>query len=115
MQHVINSIRGQAPVLENQGTLAVFRNRRDTYKCHTKSIEKGVSRETFRSRHVMTRGPGVLTMSASLKQAVGQKKLTNVAYVRLRRCGKRFEIACYKNKVGWLCAFAGAFVLRGEC
>ena len=54
-------------------------------------------------------------MSASLKQAVGQKKLTNVAYVRLRRCGKRFEIACYKNKVGWLCAFAGAFVLRGEC
>lgn len=30
---------------------------------------------------------------------VGQKRLTNVAIVRLKSHGKRFEIACYKNKV----------------
>lgn len=28
-----------------------------------------------------------------------QVKLTNVAYVRLTKHGKRFEIACYRNKV----------------
>lgn len=28
-----------------------------------------------------------------------QIRLTNVAIVRLKKCGKRFEIACYKNKV----------------
>lgn len=28
-----------------------------------------------------------------------QVKLTNVAVVRLKKCGHRFEIACYKNKV----------------
>ncbi|VDP07147.1 unnamed protein product [Soboliphyme baturini] len=28
-----------------------------------------------------------------------QIRLTNVAVVRLRKAGKRFEIACYKNKV----------------
>ncbi|VDN25708.1 unnamed protein product [Gongylonema pulchrum] len=27
------------------------------------------------------------------------KLLTNVAVVRMKKCGKRFEIACYKNKV----------------
>lgn len=31
--------------------------------------------------------------------ATGQKRLTNVAVVRLKRNGKRFEVACYKNKV----------------
>mmetsp|Transcript_32479 Transcript_32479/g.79493 ORF Transcript_32479/g.79493 Transcript_32479/m.79493 type:complete len:253 (-) Transcript_32479:539-1297(-) len=35
----------------------------------------------------------------SLKQPVTQVRLTNVAVVRLKRHGKRFEIACYKNKV----------------
>eukprot|EP00467_Chlorarachnion_reptans_P025214 CAMPEP_0114520940 /NCGR_PEP_ID=MMETSP0109-20121206/19903_1 /TAXON_ID=29199 /ORGANISM="Chlorarachnion reptans, Strain CCCM449" /LENGTH=247 /DNA_ID=CAMNT_0001701977 /DNA_START=48 /DNA_END=791 /DNA_ORIENTATION=+ len=30
---------------------------------------------------------------------VNQVRLTNVAVVRLKRKGKRFEIACYKNKV----------------
>jgi ribosome maturation protein SDO1 len=35
----------------------------------------------------------------SLKQPVSQVRLTNVAVVRLKRKGKRFEIACYKNKV----------------
>lgn len=28
-----------------------------------------------------------------------QRRLTNVAVVRLKKNGKRFEIACYKNKV----------------
>jgi ribosome maturation protein SDO1 len=28
-----------------------------------------------------------------------QLKLTNVAVVKMKRGGKRFEIACYKNKV----------------
>jgi ribosome maturation protein SDO1 len=32
-------------------------------------------------------------------QPSGQIKLTNVSIVRLKRGGKRFEIACYKNKV----------------
>lgn len=30
---------------------------------------------------------------------VNQVRLTNVAYVRLNKGGKRFEIACYRNKV----------------
>lgn len=30
---------------------------------------------------------------------VNQIRLTNVAYVRLQKGGKRFEIACYRNKV----------------
>eukprot|EP00971_Amphidinium_carterae_P098642 1950818-Amphidinium_carterae.1 len=34
----------------------------------------------------------------SLFQPVGQKRLTNVAIVRLKTHGKRFEIACYRNK-----------------
>ncbi|GLC46131.1 hypothetical protein PLESTB_001193300 [Pleodorina starrii] len=33
-------------------------------------------------------------------QPVGQKRLTNIAVVRLKKNGERFEIACYKNKVG---------------
>ena len=32
--------------------------------------------------------------------AAGQKRLTNIAVVRVKKHGKRFEIACYKNKVG---------------
>ncbi|KAK1276581.1 hypothetical protein QJS04_geneDACA016785 [Acorus gramineus] len=38
-------------------------------------------------------------MSRSITQPIGQKRLTNVAVVRLKKCGIRFEIACYKNKV----------------
>ena len=30
---------------------------------------------------------------------VNQTRLTNVAIVRIKKAGKRFEIACYKNKV----------------
>ncbi|KAI8749265.1 hypothetical protein BgiMline_028570 [Biomphalaria glabrata] len=38
-------------------------------------------------------------MSAKITQPTGQKRLTNVAIVRLKKGGKRFEIACYPNKV----------------
>lgn len=38
-------------------------------------------------------------MSKTLLQPIGQKRLTNVAVVRLKKHGIRFEIACYKNKV----------------
>ncbi|KAG0591523.1 hypothetical protein M758_1G177900 [Ceratodon purpureus] len=38
-------------------------------------------------------------MSRSVKQPIGQKRLTNVAIVRMRKHGHRFEIACFKNKV----------------
>lgn len=29
----------------------------------------------------------------------GQKRLTNIAVVKLKKGGQRFEVACYKNKV----------------
>ena len=38
-------------------------------------------------------------MSRAVKQPVGQKRLTNIAVVRYKTHGLRFEIACYKNKV----------------
>jgi hypothetical protein len=38
-------------------------------------------------------------MSYRIHTPVNQKRLTNVAVVRLKRGGKRFEIACYPNKV----------------
>ncbi|KAH3888889.1 ribosome maturation protein SBDS-like [Dreissena polymorpha] len=38
-------------------------------------------------------------MSHNVKQPTGQKRLTNVAIVRLKKGGKRFEIASYPNKV----------------
>lgn len=34
-----------------------------------------------------------------LKQPVGQKLLTNVAVVKLKKQNKKFELACYRNKV----------------
>lgn len=34
-----------------------------------------------------------------INQPANQIKLTNVSVVRLKKGGKRFEIACYKNKV----------------
>ncbi|KAF8665113.1 hypothetical protein AX16_000580 [Volvariella volvacea WC 439] len=34
-----------------------------------------------------------------IQQPSGQIKLTNVSIVRLKKGGKRYEIACYKNKV----------------
>ena len=38
-------------------------------------------------------------MSKNIKTPTNVKLLTNVAVVRMKRNGKRFEIACYKNKV----------------
>jgi ribosome maturation protein SDO1 len=38
-------------------------------------------------------------MSAAVFTPVNQVRLTNVAVVRLKKGGKRFELACYKNKV----------------
>ncbi|EFX00364.1 upf0023 family protein [Grosmannia clavigera kw1407] len=38
-------------------------------------------------------------MSRNINQPVSQIKLTNVSLVRLKKGKKRFEIACYKNKV----------------
>ncbi|CAM6105732.1 unnamed protein product [Calypogeia fissa] len=38
-------------------------------------------------------------MSSKIGQPIGQKRLTNIAVVRLKKHGHRFEIACYKNKV----------------
>lgn len=34
-----------------------------------------------------------------VQQPVGQVRLTNVAIVRYKKMGKRFEVAAYKNKV----------------
>ena len=36
---------------------------------------------------------------AGIFTPTNQKRLTNVAVVRLKKGGKRFEIACYPNKV----------------
>lgn len=38
-------------------------------------------------------------MSRQITQPVNQVRLTNVAVVRMNRCGKRFELACYRNKM----------------
>jgi hypothetical protein len=38
-------------------------------------------------------------MAARIKAPSNQKRLTNVAVVRLKRGGKTFELACYPNKV----------------
>ncbi|CAM9117956.1 unnamed protein product [Ectocarpus sp. 12 AP-2014] len=38
-------------------------------------------------------------MSRAITQPINQVRLTNVAVVRLNKTGKRFEIACYRNKV----------------
>lgn len=37
-----------------------------------------------------------------IKTPVNQVRLTNVAIIRLKKGGKKFEIACYKNKaINW--------------
>lgn len=38
-------------------------------------------------------------MSRQINQPINQVRLTNVATVRMQKGGKRFEIACYRNKV----------------
>ena len=39
------------------------------------------------------------TVPMSRLQPIGQKKLTNICVVRYKRCGKRFEVAAYRNTV----------------
>ena len=44
----------------------------------------------------------ILLIAAAMSRIntpTNQKLLTNVAVVRMKKAGKRFEIACYKNKV----------------
>ena len=37
-----------------------------------------------------------------MKTPVNQVKMTNVAVIRLKKGGKKFELACYKNKaIDW--------------
>jgi hypothetical protein len=43
---------------------------------------------------------GPATRRCTFATPAGQKRLTNIAVVRLKRQGNRYEIACYKNKVG---------------
>ncbi len=38
-------------------------------------------------------------MSRKITQPVNQVRLTNVAVVRMTTHGKRFEVACYRNKI----------------
>jgi len=38
-------------------------------------------------------------MSKNLFTPINQARLTNIAFVRLKKGGKRFELACYPNKV----------------
>lgn len=49
------------------------------------------------ARSARTQPPA--TMSRQINQPSNQIKLTNVSLVRLKKGKKRFEIACYKNKV----------------
>ncbi|KAL6211227.1 hypothetical protein ACLB2K_016454 [Fragaria x ananassa] len=48
---------------------------------------------------MMNRGGNKGGGRSVVQQPIGQKRLTNVAVVRLKKRGNRFEIACYKNKV----------------
>ena len=58
-----------------------------------------------------------LKRMSRIKTPTNQKLLTNVAVVRMKKAGKRFEIACYKNKVlSWrynICFFL-VFFLNGR-
>lgn len=51
-------------------------------------------RNSVRRRALICCGP-----LSFLTPAVNQVRLTNVAIVRMKRHGKRFEVAAYKNKV----------------
>ena len=41
----------------------------------------------------------IIILTMSIFQPVGKKKLTNVSVVRYKYKGKRFELACYQNKI----------------
>lgn len=47
---------------------------------------------------------------------VNQKRLTNVAVVRLKAKGKKFEIACYQNRVmNWRSGVEKEYVSASNC
>ena len=46
-----------------------------------------------------TRHDGQSTEMSKIFTPTNQIRLTNVAVVRMKKGGKRYEIACYKNKV----------------
>ena len=56
------------------------------------------------AKHLWTRiftlrEPGGSKKMSSIFTPSNQVKLTNVSVVRLKKAGKRFELACYKNKL----------------
>jgi hypothetical protein len=60
-----------------------------------------MSRGVFQPVGEYRRGQGAVALYVvKAPFNVGQKRLTNIAVVRLKKNGQRFEIACYKNKVG---------------
>jgi hypothetical protein len=40
-----------------------------------------------------------MASGGGLFQPIGQVKFTNVAFVKYKKQGKRFEVTCYRNKV----------------
>lgn len=48
---------------------------------------------------LLSTGIRYLQNKMPINQPANQIKLTNVSVVRYKKGGKRFEIACYKNKV----------------
>jgi hypothetical protein len=62
--------------------------------CGSTALGYGRSSPLLYSSH-----PPATLLTMSIFQPGSQIKLTNVALVRLRKGGKRFEVACYKNKV----------------
>jgi hypothetical protein len=44
-------------------------------------------------------GAGSRVRNLPFSARAGQKRLTNIAAVRYKKMGLRFELACYKNKV----------------
>lgn len=64
------------------------------HKCYSPVEDSTVSNQSNKLNYQY-----VTTMSQRVGTPINQVRLTNVAYVRLNKGGKRFEIACYRNKV----------------
>ena len=58
----------------------------------SKDLSQSSEREGVGTNHLWGMSSGIFT-------PINQVKLTNVSIVRLKKGGKRFELACYKNKV----------------
>ena len=73
-------------------------------RCRRPSSSPSVrARAVWLARAGRGRGPAVgegrEETQRGARGAAGQKRLTNVAVVRYKKFGKKFEVACYKNKV----------------